>query len=121
MNVSSVGSRPPPTHRLRASSIATAVEVAEFLAHLFEREPEGKKALRGVDWQTERQTLLAKRGDHPGAFVEGGFGCLGSAPVGQRVCASVQVIGCAFRYAKSSGPSRAWSASESGSAAARRT
>jgi hypothetical protein len=26
---------------------------------LFEREPEGKKALRGVDWQAERQTLVA--------------------------------------------------------------
>jgi hypothetical protein len=43
----------------------TPVEVAEFLAHLFEREPEDKKSLRGVDWQTERQTLVAKRGDHP--------------------------------------------------------
>jgi hypothetical protein len=55
------------------------------------------KALRGVDWQAERQTLVAKRGDHPGAFIEGGFGCLGFAPGGQRVCASAQVIGCAFR------------------------
>jgi hypothetical protein len=35
----------------------TAVEFAEILAHLFEREPEGKKALRGVDRQTERQSL----------------------------------------------------------------
>jgi hypothetical protein len=77
----------------------TAVEVAEFLAHLFEREPEGKKAPRGVDWQTERQTLVAKRGDHPGAFIEGGFGCLGFEG-GQRVRASAQVIGCAFRDAQ---------------------
>jgi hypothetical protein len=54
----------------------TAVEVPEFVAHLFEREPEGKQALRGVDRHTERQTLVAKRGDHPGASVDGGFGCL---------------------------------------------
>ena len=77
----------------------TAVEVAEILAHLFEREPEGKKALRGVNRHTERQTLVAKRGDHPGAFVEGGFGCLerrGFAPGGQRVCASALVSGRAF-------------------------
>jgi hypothetical protein len=86
----------------------TAVEVAEFLAHLFEREPEGKKALRGVDWQTERQTLVAKRGDHPGAFIEGGFGCLGFAG-GQRVCASAQVIGCAFRDAQEQRSKSRWS------------
>jgi hypothetical protein len=97
----------------------TAVEVAEFVAHLFEREPEGKQALRGVDRQTERQTLIAKRGDHPGAFVEGGLGCLGFAPGAQCVCGYAQVIGRASARRKSSGPSRAWSASDSGSAAAR--
>ena len=43
MNVSSLGSRPPPIHRLRGELDRTAVEVAEFLAHLFEREPEGKR------------------------------------------------------------------------------
>jgi hypothetical protein len=78
----------------------TAVEVAEFVAHLFEREPDGKEALRGVDRRTERQTLVAKRGDHPRRIRRSDFGCLGFAPGGQRVCASAQVIGCAFRDAQ---------------------
>jgi hypothetical protein len=49
----------------------TAVEVAEFLAHLFEREPEGKKAPRGVDWQTERQTLVATHSSKAASAVSG--------------------------------------------------
>jgi hypothetical protein len=75
------------------------IEVAEILAHLVEREPEGEKALRGVQRQTKRQALVASRSDRPGAVGEGGFGSLerrGLAPSGQRVRTSAQVIGYAL-------------------------
>jgi hypothetical protein len=72
------------------------IEVAEILAHLVEREPEGEKALRGVQRQTKRQALVANGSDRPGAVGEDSFGSLerrGLAPSSQRVRTSAQVMG----------------------------
>jgi hypothetical protein len=71
------------------------IEVAEILAHLVEREPEGEKALRGVQRQTKRQALVASGSDRSGAVCEGGFGSLerrGLAPSGSRRAASASAL-----------------------------
>jgi hypothetical protein len=75
------------------------IEVAEILAHLVKREPQGEKALRGVQRQTKRQALVANGGDRPGAVGEDSFSSLerrGPAPSGQRARTSAQVIGYAL-------------------------
>src|SRR3984957_6768548 len=51
----------------------TAIEVAEILAHLVEREPQSENAFQGVYRQTRRQPLAADRGDGLGVAVKGGF------------------------------------------------
>ena len=84
--------------RRRLSSVRdlahTAVEVAEILAHLVEREPQRENAFQGVDRQTLRQPLAADRCDCLGVVVKGGFDPLQRrrlAPTNQHFSSATQL------------------------------
>ena len=53
--------------------VRTAIEVAEILAHLVEREPQSENAFQGVYRQTLRQPVAAYRCDGLGVVVKRGF------------------------------------------------
>ena len=73
----------------------TAIEVAEILAHLVEREPQSENAFQSVYRQTLRQPLAADRCDCLGVVVKGGFDPLQRrrlAPASQRFSSATQLI-----------------------------